>query len=241
MDSHLGPWSLVELRLLNEAGGMDILMTEEISPTAKLTANTLREGGVKVHCCRTNLDSFACQALLDGQCPLDQFPIDAVISVHPASVEVATFQSNAKSHAYLEDEGIVCAVRRHIPLVAVCDTGDPYGGPFDPWIDATCSHEEVAELVKAIANSPSDSYSQVATTALEQALDTYGLDRGRNQATVKRAEGKLDVKVKVPESASTATREGCAVKVLGALNSFDPWISTVNIRFDVPNSSEQFA
>jgi hypothetical protein len=65
-------------------------------------------------------------------CPLETVSIDVVVDVRPAALPIAR----------LHEDGVQCAVNRHIPVVV---SGAVAANPFGPWTTAECSVAEVVE------------------------------------------------------------------------------------------------
>ena len=208
---------------------MNVLMVEELSPSATETADSLRSAGIQVRTCRDSLENFACRAMRGGECPLDTVPIDAAVAVHASDGTIATFGANREQAPSLGDQGIACSIRHHVPLVMVCDTGDPWGGPFDEWIDAACIHDEVADEVEGVVEGRSETYSAIASRALGDTLRLYGVENSAASASVIRKNGRLAVTIDLPSELRGDVKDGCAIKVHDVLHSFDPWIATIDV------------
>ncbi len=216
---------------------MNVLMIEEASPIGAKVADSVRQSGGSVYCCHngpTNERDFACDALLGGVCPLEIHPIDAVVAVKRSDAGIVTRANTDTSPPLLYDEGIACSIRRHIPLVMVCDTGDPYGGPFDQWIEAASVHDEVSEVLQSIVSGPSDTYTQLASKALVTSMLIRNLDTSKAKATVIRRNGCLTVTLTIREELDQLTIDSLSVSVHRALRDFDPWISCIDISVKVP-------
>ncbi len=211
---------------------MNVLMVEDQSPLGAKVASSLRDLGHRVFPCEQSSNvnqDFACRALFGEPCPLDIYPVDAAVGTKSSNAEIITRGNTSHSHPGLDQEGLACAIRRHIPLVMVCDTGDPYGGPFDQWIEAASVHDEVADVVDSIVSSASDSYGAVATKALVSALLIRGLDTTKAKAKIVRKDGRLNVSLEVSGSLDQLTVDGLSVSVHRALREFDPWTGCVDI------------
>jgi hypothetical protein len=213
---------------------MKALMIEDKSPAASATSGALRGAGIEVVCCRKVDDGLACRALYGEACPLEGGTVDAVVAVRSWDDFITTNGANRSEIPSLGEEGIVCGIRKHIPLVMVCDTGDPWGGPFDQWIEESCVHEEVADTIRDLVQTPSDTHSKVATEAMASLMELMGID-GNPRASVVRSDGRLSVRARIPSRASTSiateVRDALSVKVHDALHAFDPWVKTIDVSF----------
>jgi len=102
--------------------GVKVLVLESDAHAADKATTRLREAGHDVERCHEpGLPSFPCNALLGGGiCPLDRDGIDVTVVVrsHPWPRPSA-----------LED-GVVCALRRGLPLVVA---GRTILNPYDDW------------------------------------------------------------------------------------------------------------
>src|SRR5919108_201791 len=121
---------------------MQVLMPETSSTAARMAAKELREAGHVVHTCHEPAATGpSCVAMHDAPCPLEARPIDVAVDVRPVPLPMPR----------LDEEGVRCAIRRHIPLVVA---GRVTANPFRPWTTAQCAAADVVETAEATATAP---------------------------------------------------------------------------------------
>ena len=121
---------------------MRVMMPETSSMGAAVAARVLREAGHDVYTCHESDDrGFACGALRGRPCPLEEVPIDVAVDVRPYGLPMPR----------LNEEGVRCAARRHIPLVVA---GAVEHNPFRDWTTAEQAGVEVVAAAEAAAATP---------------------------------------------------------------------------------------
>jgi len=89
---------------------MDVLLLESERGSAHEVIDALHDAGHVVHRCHeAGLPAFPCNGILSGTCPLERGSIDVAVTVRPHVRPAPT---------PLED-GVACAIRRHVPVVLV--------------------------------------------------------------------------------------------------------------------------
>jgi hypothetical protein len=118
---------------------MKVLLFETDPCASDGAARELEEAGHEVvRCHHRALPAFPCVALQDGgRCPIDGGDIDVALTVraHPLPCP-----------ATLED-GVVCALRHHVPLVVA---GNAVFNPFEPWMTAAVGDQDLVEVCERV-------------------------------------------------------------------------------------------
>jgi hypothetical protein len=168
----------------------------------------LRASGHEVVRCHAgDRPAFPCAALT-GVCPLEESPVDVAVTV----------RNRPWSHPSPFEDGAVCAVRRHIPLVAV----DADVNPFAPWTQrAVSSDDDVAAVCEEAASAPLALHSRVATEVAHTVVERAGFDPRKASAVVHRRRGALKVTVELADAVAHL-RGSIAARVVPALRELDP-------------------
>ena len=146
---------------------MQVLMPETSTSGARMAADALREAGHDVHTCHEpDATGFLCTGMHGNPCPLEAFPIDVAVDVRPFPMPMPT----------LDEDGVRCAARRHIPLVVA---GAVAANPFAPWTTVESSTIDVVEAVEAAVASPLPDLSARATEVLRGEPRAHGRRRPR--------------------------------------------------------------
>lgn len=204
---------------------MHVLVLESDVGAAQGAVARLERAGHEVSRCHDpGAEPFPCRGLT-GTCPLDRGDVDVVLTV----------RDDLHDRPACREAGVLCGLRRRIPLVVV-DKGVPnHSSPYRGF--ATTTLADVAEVVTAcetIVQNPLPRLSRVATDAVREVLSTHGLDdRLRARAHVYRRAGRLSVEVvDVPADAPTGM---LTTRVLGALRAFDPYAAGIDVAVRQPD------
>ena len=171
-----------------------------------------------VHCHAVDEPPFPCAALVEGgRCPLELGPVDVVLDVHERA-------SHMPSRA---EDGVMCGLRRGIPLVVAGSSVHPYGS----WVS-----EEVGEdhdIAAACESAVRDSAGQEAeaTAALEAAraaLVNVGIDPSSARATVHRRGGHVHVLLELPPRPA-GLHAALVTGVVHDVHRLDPAITAVDV------------
>ena len=186
---------------------MHVLFSETITAASALAAKELTAAGHIVHSCHGPGDlGTVCPALRGGACPLEHSNVDVAVTVR---------RSNATEAAPIDD-GVFCALRRHVPVVVA---GETNAHPF-----ARYPHDRVGDprllpaAVDAAAAELRD-HTVVATAEARRAAGPQAF------ATVRRQHGGLHVTLvnAGPKAARTA------VRVAGVVRAFDPYAKSIDV------------
>jgi hypothetical protein len=148
-----------------------------------MAATALREAGHTIHVCHDpENNDFLCTGMHGNACPLEAVPIDVAVDVRPFPLPMPT----------LEEDGIRCAVRRHIPLVVAGETST---NPFAPWTTAEACGANIVESVETAVTTPLADLSERATEVLRDNLGRGGATAGDAHVEVRRRAGRLSVRI----------------------------------------------
>ncbi len=189
---------------------MRVLVVGSVPVSVREAADELEGAGHEVVRCHDDTGpAFPCAALLEGQrCPLEGDPVDVVLDVHDA-------RTGAPSPY---EDGAVCGVRQHVPLVVASDGASA----LRPW--ATSQVHADADVVRACeeaADAPLARHSELATKAARDAWAVVGADVDEVSATVHRRRGSLQVLVSHPPGCDERQASMVATRVVGALRAYD--------------------
>lgn len=194
---------------------MQILMPETSTTGARMAAEALREAGHHVHTCHEpDATGFLCRGMHGMPCPLEAIPIDVAVDVRPFPMPMPT----------LDEDGVRCAARRHIPLVVA---GAVAANPFGPWTTVECSTANVVEAVETAVASPLADISARATEVLRGSLERLGVDTPDARVEVRRRAGRLAVRIIArgagtdPELDRALAR--AAIRVHQEVHELDKW------------------
>jgi hypothetical protein len=173
-------------------------------------------GHTALRCHDPDAGPFPCRGLGDPRaCPLEGVPIDVAVTVRD--------ERWTQPSPY--EDGVVCALRRRIPLVVA---GAPGPQPFDRWSSRRVEPgADLAAACEEAARSPLAEHGAVARDAAAAVLAVAGR-AGSVEATVGRREGALQVEVVLPVGDAAMT-ETVAARVIGALRDFDPFATAIDV------------
>jgi hypothetical protein len=201
---------------------MEVLVVESEPRAADSAIGQLEALGHQVKRCHepeAEAQSFPCVGLASGHCPLEEDAIDVVLTV--------------RGHAHLNptplEDGITCALRRRVPVVIAGRT-DP--NPFEAF-GTTVAERDISSVVERVASNPLNDYATVALKALDWTLGFRGLSVADADAAVTRVGRGLRVALQLPAGASKLVCSMAAVRVTGALRTFDPHASYIDVACDV--------
>lgn len=204
---------------------MRVLVVGTMPGVIAETADALDAAGHAVVRCHDGANAFPCAALEPGRtCPIEDGPIDVVVAA----------RDRAWPRPSPFEDGAVCALRRHVPMVVTGPNTNlhpygPYGArevPRDGDVIATCEEAAAAAL---------EGHGEVAFDSARTVLELVGVDVSALRATVhhRLAEhgGGLVVEMELPElplDLPSGLRANLVAKVVGALRAYDPHAATID-------------
>jgi hypothetical protein len=187
---------------------MKVLVLESEVGAAEVAIAQLQRSGHEVHRCHENGErGFECAALHGEACPLDAQPIDVVLDVRTRSSRFPTM---------LED-GVSCALRRHLPVVV---SGHTSTHPYTSF-PVVEGGRDVVDTCERAAAAPMAEHEGIAQRVLDETLNRTGSEQEAGRAEVSRRDGSLAVTLRFPPTTSDRVRAMASVRVAGALRAFD--------------------
>lgn len=197
---------------------MRVLLVEgQIGEADQAEEVMVRSGHEVSRCHEPGAASFPCNGLLSGDCPLEHEAIDAAVLVRTDLADTRTPR----------EDGVRCALRRHVPLVLAGDVG---GSPYADW--ATESTDDIEELPAALERAGSallGRHTRAARRSLQSVLVQHDLDPEGAEAEVYRSGNQLMVRLHPPVEVSKQVSEMAAVRAAGAIRDVDPYASKVDV------------
>jgi hypothetical protein len=188
-----------------------VLVTQDEPGAADDAVQELeRAGHTVLRCCEPTAAAFPCAALRDpSSCPLRNGGVDVALAV----------RRGGHTQPTRREEGAVCAVRQHVPLVVA---GSDVSDPFQLWeSEALGRTDNVVNACERVARAPLREHTRRATKAIDDVL----LRRNHRGlvllVAVHRRDGRLDVTVRASEVLPGDVRGMIAVRIVAALRSYD--------------------
>ena len=168
-----------------------------------------------VRCHAEGAPAFPCTGLAGAGCPVDD------------GVDVAvTVRNQPRSTPSPTEDGVICALRRRVPVVVAGSTlFQPFSG-FD-----VTEVEDPTDIVAAIEGVASDrrvQHEAVGQPLLEETLHRAGVE-GAAQAIVTRSRTGLTVRLLVPPDTPDRVRAQASVRVVGAIRAYDPAAPQIDV------------
>lgn len=172
----------------------------------------LRDAGHDVVRCRDpHAHGYLCDGMPGGAgCPLDRSAVDVALSIRDGSDD---------ADGRWGEEGVRCALRRHLPLVAA---GAVAGAPWsematvvEPDLDG------VAGAVEEAAARPLLRHGALAGAELRAVMDRAGMDPGEAHAVAHRRGDHIRVELRPGVALSGSLGQAAAVRVAATLRETD--------------------
>jgi hypothetical protein len=204
---------------------MRVLVVEG-SPGAATTArSTLTDAGHDVTACHNGGPTFPCHGLGGGPgCPLDVGGgVDVVMLV----------RDRAGLDPTGTEDGVRCALRRHIPLALAGEVDDnpyaPFAAAISPGLDG------VVDAIERAADTPLAAHMGVARAALRTVLAREGIDAPDADVSVVRQGPSLTVTLLPGVPLEPMVVETASVRVLGAVRTLDRSASIIDVTVASPS------
>ena len=181
---------------------MRVLVIEDSGQAADAAAENLESAGMSVvRCSEPDHASFPCSGMPgQGGCPIEHGPVDVALSVRAQGGDVT-----------VNEDGVRCALRHHIPVVAA---GASDGAPWLPM--ATVVESDTADVVGAVreaADAPLRRHTETATQQLRDLLERKDQPSEGATAEVHRVVGGLRVELTLGPDVPTPVAQAAAVRV----------------------------
>jgi hypothetical protein len=202
-----------------------VLVTEDEPGAADDAVHELQHAGHTVlRCCEPTDAAFPCAALRDpSSCPLRDGGVDVALDV----------RRDARPQPTRREEGALCAIRRHVPLVVA---GSEVFDPFEPWESEVLGRtDDVVDACERVARAPLAEHTRRAAAAAHDVLEGRGLRGVVALVAVHRLAGGLVVRVRASRDLGQGVRSMISVRVVAALRDYDRDASGIDVVFvDAP-------
>lgn len=199
---------------------LHVLVLESERGAADAAIEELEHAGHAVHRCHDRGEaSFPCKALDDDACPMDTTPIDVALTV----------RNRPRSQPAPLEDGVRCALQRHIPLVVA---GSRVLNPFEPWATEVLDRTyDVVEPCERAATAPLARHGDRAQRALLDVLAHHDIEGCSPHVEVFRRTGSLDVRVHGAQELEHRVRAMASVRMIGALRALDHTATGIDVSF----------
>jgi hypothetical protein len=196
---------------------MRVLVVGTLPGAMRRSEERLGEAGHEVVRCHEPGDpSFPCAGLVEGRvCPLESGPVDVVV----------TARDRPWPRPSPFEDGAICALRRHVPLVVLGTAVHPFEG----WVTGRVDDDR--ELVRACEDAAASSlarHSAVAAAAAQTVLERAGVDPEGVAASVRHDRGRLRVELVLPPHPDQL-ESNVVASVLSALRGLDPYATGIEV------------
>jgi hypothetical protein len=201
---------------------VQILMTEIVTDRARTAVSLLEARGHEIVTCGDGTERLVtCAALRGRPCPLDAHSIDVALHV------------DRDETPGLQDEGVLCALRRFVPVVvAAADPGSP-GEPFGRWATAVCDLDDLGATLAAAAVAPLLAHGAAAEKAANKVLASAGCAETW-RAVVRRDGRRLVVELRSEAPVHPELCGRSAVRAEGALRMIDALSHAIDVEIEAP-------
>jgi hypothetical protein len=142
------------------------------------------------------------------------------------AVKVRAPGSSCPDH---HEQGVVCSLRRRVPLVLAGGAPDPelvgMASAITPGID------NVVHVVEAMADADISDLSVRSRAAALGVLERHGLNHVDVGATVVRHDNGLVARLEADEAVAPSVREVASIQVHAVLSRLVPDASTISVSF----------
>jgi hypothetical protein len=204
------------------AAKLRVLVLESERGAADVAEAALTGAGHEVARCHTpGMPAFPCGALADDpHCPVRDGVVDVALTV----------RDRPRSQPAPHEDGVSCALERHVPLVVA---GSTALHPYEKWaaevLDGT---DDVVAAVERAANAPLARHEARAKAALVDMFRIHRIADPVPAVTVRRAGGRLAVTIERATDYDAATKSMMSVRMIGALRELDHDAAGIDVVFE---------
>lgn len=174
-------------------------------------------GHAVVRCHEEGRPAFPCAGLAGGgDCPLEVGGVDVAVTV----------RRHARSAPTPSEDGIACALRARVPVVVA---GESMYNPYSVLGGVTVGTDDLANAIAEVVRDARPEHSRVALEALRASLEVNGVTTEGANARVWRTRTGLHAVLELDESASPWVRDIVAVRVTGALRTYDAGAPQIDV------------
>ena len=202
---------------------MDVLVMESDPGAAQSAVEDLEAAGHRVHRCHEpGGPAFPCAGLVADACPLEHEAIDVVLTV----------RRHVLPRPSTTEDGVACALRRRIPVVV---TGRTLLNPFENF-GAIPAEGDAVKACEAVAAGPQAGHTEVAGRVLADLFELHGVPTRSGDVVVHRTDGRLKATLRVSPSVPDSICKVAAVRITGALRTYDPYVVGIDVGCEVSDS-----
>lgn len=201
---------------------MRVLVVGTLPRGIRRAEDRLLEAGHDVVRCHEPGDtSFPCAGLVEGRaCPLEEGPVDVVVDA----------RDRPWPRPSPFEDGAICALRRHVPLVVLGTALHP----FEQWV--TRGIDDIVDLAPACEEAAAAAlprHGEVATAAAREIVELAGIDPDGTAATVRHQRGALLVELVLPPHAE-GVQGNVVARLITALRGLDPHARGIDVSITEP-------
>jgi hypothetical protein len=194
-----------------------LVLESDRDASAEAAAALTAAGHVVVRCHDDGAPAFPCNALREHHaCPLRERTIDVALTV----------RGRPRSQPAPHEDGVACALERHVPVVVA---GETVLNPFEDFGAVAAGGDIVAACEQAAAR-PLERHGRAATAALYAVLAERG-ETPSGHVEVHRSSGRL-VATLIGGPSDRAVRGIAAVRIIAALRAVDRDAAGIDVVHD---------
>lgn len=198
-----------------------VLVLESERGAANDAVGLLEGAGHEVlRCHEPGAPAFPCKALAEHpDCPVRTGVVDVALTV----------RSRPRSQPAPHEDGVACALARHVPLVVA---GSTALNPYEDWATTVLDRtDDVVAAVESAADAPLPRHAVRADAAARAVLATHGATGVSLRSEVRRRDGRLFVEMHGGDALDQQVRSVVSVRVIGALRDVDTDAGGVDVVF----------
>lgn len=199
---------------------MRVLMNEVGSGQGRTAAAVLRDRGHLVVTCSSDRDGVPCASLRGEDCPLESTGVDVAVQV------------DSGRRPQLDGAGLLCALRRSVPLVVLAREAGVVRAPFDGVASAVCVLDDLAGTLDQVVDSPLVRHGAAAEQAANLAFEGTGGHPWH--AVARRGTNSIRVELSSSEPVGPELQNKAAVRAVQAIRKLDRGTSVIDVSTHVP-------
>lgn len=203
------------------AAKLNVLVLESERGAAEAAIDELTKAGHAVlRCHEPGAPAFPCHGLADDpSCPLRTTTVDVALTV----------RSRPRSQPAPQEDGVSCALARHVPLVvAGPSVMNPFNGFAAEVLDRT---DDVTAACERAAVAPLPRHGDRAAGALAAVLDVHEITGCTPAITVTRQGGRLVAVVTGAGDLDHTVKSIGSVRIVAALRQFDTDATGIDVVY----------
>lgn len=203
------------------AAKLNVLVLESERGAADTAIDELTKAGHAVlRCHEPGAPAFPCHGVADDpSCPLRTTTVDVALTV----------RSRPRSQPAPQEDGVSCALARHVPLVVAGPAVmNPFNGYATEVLDRT---HDVTEACERAASSPLPRHGDRAAGALAAVLDVHDVAGLAPTVTVTRDGGRLVAVVTGAGQLDHTIKSMGSVRIVAALRQFDTDATGIDVVY----------